>query len=302
MEQNINFGIDSSIMKQDIALDIDMFKEILSRPKEGNNSPYTALYEVYKKILEYHNIACNSKWADEIDIIEKAITDQTTKDYFGQFLIRDSRINKIKVNDDDTTDEYIYNIAKCLQQKILVTNKDKDTDYKLNAYNEQQFVSDKYKNDCVLYRLPKILGYTSGDIFNDFNFLSFYFNDCTLVEFIDAFLLDPCKPNYNSSLDFILSFLGQIKEGTNIRFHYDIANSKDFEYKLFCNEIKKAYPSLKLCKPEQKNGKNHDRFIIIDKNKYSMTFTASFNNIEKKINVFEVNKTFKIIIEEGRLY
>ena len=33
-----------------------------------------------------------------------------------------------------------------------------------------------------------------------------------------------------------------------------------------------------------------------------MTFTASFNNIEKKINVFEVNKTFKIIIEEGRLY
>lgn len=299
MEQNISIGIGDTNRKQKIAFDVNVFKELLSNANKDINYFYLELPKVISQIQDYHNLTCNLKWLSDVELLKTLNIDYNILNQFYQLLLRNDKIKFYNINDMDNSDEYVYKMANVLPQKILVSNKNQDVAYKLNIYNEQQFVSKDYKNNCVLYRLPKILRYTSGDILNDFNFMGFYFNDCTLVEFIDSYLL---KPNYNSSLDLILSFLGQIKEGTNVRFHYDIANSKDFEYNLFCNDIKDAYPFLKLCKPKQKNGKYHDRFIIIDENKYSMTFTASFNNIEKKINVFEVNKSFEIIIEEGRLY
>jgi hypothetical protein len=297
MEQNSVLGINDVNRRQEIAFDVDVFKEILSNPLEKIDFPYRILYEILNFIRKYHNIVFNKKWLEEIEMIGDLITDQNTRKYFMQLLLTDLKVENSSVNKNDKTDDYIYNIAKYLQQKILITNKNKDTDYKLNTYSDIQFVSDNYKNDCVLFRLPKTLEYTYDEELENFNFLGFYLKDCSLIEFVDKYIDD-------SSVEFIFSILNQLDKDTKVYLHYDILNSTFFKYEDFRKNAKAKYPNLKFYKkpiPYIKE-KKHDRLIIIGKNKYSIKFTTSFNNIEKNEGKYKVKKSFTIIIKEGRLY
>lgn len=299
MEQVSNVDYKMEI-RQEIAFDTDIFRELLLKSNEDFNNVYFELIKILERIQDFHEIAINSKWLSEIEVLETLNIDYNLLNIFQQLLLRNDRIKFLHVNSDESSDKDIYEIANALFQNILVSDKNNNVKYKLNKYNKTQFISDNYNNDCVLFRLPKTTDYNSGDILKNLNFFGFYLKNCNFIEFVDPYLI---QPNYNSSLDFTLCILDQISGDLDVCFHYDIDKSINSEYENFCKIIKSHKPNIRICSPQRYNKKNnHDRFIIINKEFFSLKFTSSFNNIVKNKKVFNIKKNFSIIIKKGRLY
>ncbi len=288
-------------MKQKITFDIAVFNDIIRKSKDDLYLAEMDFFEIVSTIRKFHHTLRNSFWKSDLEYLFLNDIEHNLKDKFMQCLFRADFMNYIDVNyNEDDKGDYLYKLALSQDDRILISDK---TDYHssdLNIYNRNEFINDSQSNDSLLYRIPKTNYFRAKSILNNFNLLKFYLSDCTLLEIIDPYLL---KNSYIPAFNFISAILQLINHDLKIRCYYFFDKYSENEYDRLIDKLSMDNKNIEFLKPKHYyDENNHTRYLIINKDLFTIEFNASFNNFNKVNNGFHVSKGFSINIVEGRHY
>lgn len=288
-------------MKQKIAFDIAVFNDIINKSKEDLYLAEMDFFEIVSTIRKHHHTLRNSLWKNELELLFLNEIEQNLKDKFMQCLFRADFMNYTDVNyGEEDKEEYLYKLAFSQIDKILITDKADYHSSDLNIYSKNEFVNGSQPNNSLLYRVPKTNYFRAKSILSNFNLLRFYLSDCTLLEIIDPYLLkNSCIPAF----DFISAILHLINKDLKIRCYYFFDKYAENQYNILIDKLTNDNENIEFLKPKHYyDENNHTRYLIINKDLFTIEFNASFNNFNKVNNGFQASKGFSINIVKGRHY
>lgn len=287
-------------MRQKIVFDLNIIKDIIELSKSDYIMALIEFNSIIDKIKNYHDTVYNLNWLNELENMINENMDFNLRDLFKQVLLRKDIMNLYLSNLIlDNNSLYKYKLASNQPDKILISDNCEPNEFDLNIYNKEIFVNEPNKNNCILYRIPKYFQYNAGDTINGFDILRFYLENSSLIEIIDPYLLE----QKNTTYQLIESFLKQTGNEIKLRFYYHFNKDTKEEYKNLKKRILQKFPNINILNPKPYNNiDNHDRFIIVNKDLFSIRFSCSFNNLVFHDNYFRIKSNFTINIVEGREY
>lgn len=292
-------------MKQKIALDYKAFEDFIIK---CSNSDMDGIYNFagfYSKLLEYHilireDLSSNSnKWNDTLWSIKNKLEDKSQfRVFFNDLFIRSEKfeISKEKLSNACTT-EFSEFLAEKTDDKILITNNSIEKGTEIQTVDTEYFINtNKFKKNCRLLRYPKKINFNSGDLLNNLKLFSPYLRNAKSLDIFDKYSFK--NSGHADPIDFISELIKVCVEKPEVVIYYEIEplNVREAVLKKRISEFIsnlsfKNYPSSEL----------HDRYIIVNKNETTISFSASFNNIQYTSNSFRINKKFSISFEKGKI-
>ena len=150
--------------------------------------------------------------------------------------------------------------------------------YDLSVFNSNEWVA-----QCLLFRVPKTIHILPSYTFHNLRIFSPYLRTAEEIEFCDLFLFESAK-FFESETNFVFEVLSLCKESVKVKIHCR-PNPTNISQRKFEKEIKNRFRKIKFDGFFKYNlpnkNVNHDRFIIVNLNEYSIRFTSSFNNLSK---------------------
>ncbi len=292
---------------QEIAFDLEIVDSILSNSSAQNS--INKLIKISQNLKDYHKVI-DSITENEISFWQESINKIKRKHHghaFVQFLdilFSPLNLNFNPVPPSESEDKFEYYINQS-PDKIGITEKKEEYEEKYFVYSSDEFIENYFDNRNNLFRLTKVINYKKGDKFYPQVFYP-YLREAKKIEYLDKYLFAEA-----SDLDkkLILSLIKEsqsLKEMvfyTELNFHDMKLAFKKGAFNAFKKSVKKQLRNVKIEEMKQYNSReNHDRFLIVDSDRYSITITTSTNNLEIKGDKFVVKKPFKIIFSKGRDY
>lgn len=291
---------------QPVALDLSLLEKL--RDNWADYDMQREFHNMAKHLKDFHSIPIDnqngaSEWLKGFRKILDSIQDQNLRKMIDDRLgPRNMNFNPVILS--QVTD-LLKTLAETTPDKIGVQAKSK-TEEAIRYYNLIDFNSQEYDTRCRLYRIPKTITFKPGKEFSPAEILAPYIREAKQIEFCDLFLFK--NPKFEDDAEFILSVLRLCFKPAEILLHGE-PNELNLLQKKTEKTIKslygdKVYKGVKKYNPPTKDD-NHDRFIIIDRNKISIRFSSSFNNLRKvsdKENIFKAKDSFIIEISKGRKY
>lgn len=282
---------------QPIAINIKVLSKLISAWREYDSQ--LNFYLLCKNLKNYHTITIDkqkydSEWLTFLYNLREDLKDDNIKKIIEDLLLRGMKYEIVEIA--DYNDLFLYLVHKTPDKIGLDETQCVKED--LALYDLESFNNTNYNKTNFLFRIPKNITFKCNDYISERLFIP-YLRKSEKIEFCDRYLF---SLDGVSETDFLISLLSQCTGVKEIVFHCNPnplnKRQKDFEKKL-----KKALsnkPKLSFILYNRK--KNHDRFIIVDDDKYSIRFSNSFNNIIQKEGRFIAKKSFNIDFSTGRYY
>lgn len=291
---------------QPVALDLRLIEQL--RDNWADYKTQREFHKMTEYLEKYHSIPIDnqggvSEWLTGFRKMLDSIQDQNLRKMFDDLLgPRNMKFTPVMLSQ---VSDLLKNLAETTPDKIGVQSKSK-TEEAIRYYNLIDFNSQEYDTRCRLYRIPKTITFKPGKEFSPAEILAPYIREAKQIEFCDLFLFK--NPKFDDDAEFILSVLRLCSKPAEILLHGE-PNELNLLQKKTENTIKslygdKVYKGVKKYNPPTKDD-NHDRFIILDRNKISIRFSSSFNNLRKvavKENIFKVKDSFIMEFSHGRKY
>lgn len=292
---------------QDIAFDVEVIDSILSNSTSVDS--ISKLMRISQYLKEYHRIIDSisesdiSFWQESINKIKQKFKGHEFIQFLD-FLFGPVNLRFAPVKSNYKDDKFYYHIKQS-PDKIGITERDIDFDNQYFIYSSNEFISNNFNNRNNLFRLTKVINYKKGDEFYPQVFYP-YLRKAKKIEYADKYLFAEASELDNK---IILSIIDECK-ALNEMIIYSELNIPEIKlafkkatFKSFKKTLKKHSPKIDLEEMKQYNSHdNHDRFLIVDNDKYSITFTTSTNNLEIKGDKLFVKKPFKIVFSKCRDY
>lgn len=288
---------------QPIAVDTDLILSLVENFWE--KSSQRAFSDLGKNLEKFHTVYIDknsqnhSSWWQDFEKIRDSIPNKDIRKLFDDTLGPRGGIRYVE-NKLDFENALFHKLVQITPDKIGVSSVGK----KINegdVYDIDSFNSTEFKHDNYLFRIPKVINIRPNHFFKDFRLFKPYLINASELEFCDKFLF---KGTRFDDPEFVYRLLEIPVNLTRVAIHCD-KNDLNLIQK---NAKRKIQDELGISNPEFKQysekNKNHDRFIIINKEEFSIKLTTSFNNIKfhKDTNVFTAEDAFTIIFDKGRLY
>jgi len=289
---------------QPIALNIQVLEQLIDNWSDVKSQ--REFHKLAENLENYHCIFIDKKdhrsvWLENLRSLRNNIKDSNIKKIFDD-LIGPKNI-KYKPVDVEDNQDLLISIAQKTPDKIgLNTKKLRSNDlrfYDLKTFNTNEFDTTNY-----LFRIPKVVTIKPGERFDDLRLFSPYLRDANKIEFCDLYLFKSNKSE--SEITFITELIGLAGKPSEVIIHCEpnplnVIQKKSLEnlHSTFGKSLSVEY---KKYNPPTRDV-NHDRFIIVDHNKYSIRFTTSFNNLKQSSKAkFEAKDSFLIEFSCGRKY
>ncbi len=124
------------------------------------------------------------------------------------------------------------------------------------------------------------------------------------IEIIDKQLFKDTRNETEG--DFLIEILKTVENLQEIGLISEKIPKNNLRLKSFQKKVRDISPNIVFLKHREyvSRGKNHDRFLIVDKNKYSIMFSTSFNNfyLNSEKNEFVSKAGFEIVFKKGRKF
>lgn len=289
---------------QPISINPKIIDELFSNWADSKvQREFHKLTDNLEKFHEVYIDKCNygSQWLDEFRRIRSKINDQNIRKLFDDLIgPRNIKYIPVEVNQGDN---FLFEITHKTPEKIGVNN-EKDSSKELQFYDLIKFNSHDFDTRNFLFRIPKNVTVSPGEVFKDMRLFSPFIREAVKIEFCDLFLFK--NPMYEDDAEVIFCLLNLCRNLKEIIIYCEPnplnALQKKVEVHIKNHFGKNVFKGFEKYNPPTKDV-NHDRFIIIDTDKFSIRFTASFNNLRKNTNGFFKSKdSFLIEFSEGRKY
>ncbi|MCR4417583.1 MAG: hypothetical protein NUV92_07545 [Ignavibacteria bacterium] len=294
-------------MKQPIVLDPEVIFTLLNnRDVLDNGYNFFRLIKILKEhhIIVFDNNSGTSIWLNEFEKIKNSLKNK----YESQFLnyINPKHLNFAFYIINSDQKNFLFELAQKTPEKIGIKYESLKKD-KIIFYDIKYFNSDN-NNDTenFLLRDNKTIELSIGTTISDFRLFSPYVREAQQIEICDKYFM--INPNYDDDLNFILSIVKKSKKLNKLIFHINLDEDKqlnDYKKELIFSRASEFFgeKGIELDFYLYNSELNHDRFILIDTNKFSIKFTTSFNNFRKiNENTFRVAKACSIIFTTDRKY
>jgi len=296
---------------QPLAFQLDLLEELVEKLQNGDYNTISLYFKLITKLKDFHVIYFDNSvdqngsiWFEKyVNILENAkVNKQIAFNYLNGTFIREFvKMEKVNINqiNEDNID---YQIAQATPDKLLLCKKNVEKNINLNYYSSDRFINEKYGQDCILYRLPKNQEFRAGSVIKNFDFLKPYFRNCKNIEIFDNYLFRKRTNKVDS--DFIRDIIKLVEWRSDLKIYFDMNPLSLSLFNEFKECIHSVNPNIIINKPEQySKQRNHDRFIILDKDRISLRFTTSFNNYKRdESGFYKVLDNSSIIYTRGRSY
>lgn len=266
--------------------------------------------QTIERIKKFHIVYTdkNGKWFEELSRIKGQLS-HNEKDVFDNIIIKQlsKTFEHIEIAEKDS-DLNIELARKTIDSLLLGTTKEKveaKNELKNNSVKwikQSEFISDEYKPNNILFRIPKIVKVAPEYNFRNFDFLAPYIRGAKKIEIMDKQLFKDSRNDSEVQLFVnILKYTNELKE---VQLYWE-PNEHNLRYIKFKKEIGDLIGNVTFLENCSYLGrsKNHDRFIIVDHDEYSIRFSTSFNNFYKNSDGnFGVKAGFSISYENGRSF
>lgn len=292
-------------MMQPITINTQIISDLMatwSNPKSQRE-----FHKFVENLEQFHQVYIDknntgSHWLREFrDIRNNVICDQNIRKLFDDLIgPRNIQYIPIRINQHKN---YFYETTRQTPDKIGLSQR-KETLNDIKFYDLPLFNSNEFNTQNFLFRIPKSIAISPGEELCDMRLFAPYVREANKIEFCDLFLFK--NPLYEDDSEFLFSILSLCTKIKNIEIYCEPNElnilQKRVEIRLKKEFGKNIFNGYKKYNPPTKDV-NHDRFIIIDHNKFSIRFTTSFNNFRKiGVNCFKVADAFLIEISKGRKY
>ena len=279
---------------QPIAIDPKIFEKFFLNYEEK----ITSIVLLVEKIQKYHQISKDSKgkWILQLEEIRNKL-EHNEKSMFDLLITKKISQQYSNVDIDDL--DFLKGITKLTPDSLLISD-DKICDVKY-CYSHEIFISDEYKPNNILYRIPKSVTVKPNYQFRNFDFIAPYIRNASKIEIMDKQLF---KDAINDSeITLLLEIMKKVKQLKKIQLYWE-PKDNNLRHKEFSKTVEEQFPSTEILPNKQyvSRGKNHDRFIIVDNTKVSIRFSCSFNNFYLENSNYYSKAGFKINYEEGRSF
>jgi hypothetical protein len=289
---------------QAISINTKIIDELVSN--WANSKVQREFHKLTDNLEKFHHVYIDkgyygSQWLNQFRRIRNNINDQNIRKLFDDLIgPRNIKYVPVKVNRDD---DYLFEITRQTPEKIGINNK-KDSLTELQFYDLTTFNSHDFDIRNFLFRIPKNVTVLDGEVFKDMRLFSPYVREAVKIEFCDLFLF--VNQKYEDDAEFIFCLLNLCPNVKEIIIHCEPnplnVLQKKVETHLKKQFEKNVFKGFKKYNPPTRDV-NHDRFIIVDTDKFSIRFTTSFNNLRKNVNgYFEAKDSFLIEFSKGRKY
>jgi hypothetical protein len=174
----------------------------------------------------------------------------------------------------------------------------------IRYYSLKRFLrDDEYTPQCVLLRRTKVVRLRPRDIL-PVESIAPYVRSCETLEFCDNFLFKNKKPRDVAFLGDVMSLAPGLKR---VALHYDRSSIDPYIKKNseeFVTRCASSRPGVTIDPRQYESWRgNHDRFILADRDRWSIRFTTSFNNLSPEAErKYCVEDDFDMIFVKGREY
>jgi len=283
---------------QPIVVNTDIFPKLLNNYLEN----ITLFTQTVAKLEKFHIIFIDDEnlWLDQLEKIQEDF-DQNQKSFIDNLIIKKLKYEKKQI--DSKTNSILYEILASLTPDNILLSNDKISSRIKYIYSPKEFISDNYKPNNILFRIPKPIKVKPNYSFRNFEFIFPFIRDASKIEIMDKQLFKDTKNE--TEMNFIIKILEGIRNLEEIQLYWE-PNDINIIYKKFLDKIKEIFPEINILRSKQyiSRGPNHDRFIIKNYDELSIRFTVSFNNFfyndKKKCYVSKAG--FKIDYEKGRSF
>lgn len=290
---------------QPAVIDTDTIKKcMLSWESIENRRLY---YDLVDNLKKFHALCIDdrNKWMLQLEQLKNELSQDAWQSLKAGF------INNDKLNRRSThvplSEELLIALASQTPDKLLLSENNGYRRCGLNVYDLEQFSSNKYEPQCVLYRIPKTQKFPADYLIQGLNFLRAYLQNARRIEICDPYLFHNGQQLWGQE-NFILDVLDLCLNIESVQFHWG-AESDNEAYRSFRRKFEAKYPIgniephvLYTRGSKDKPSKNHDRFILVDHDRYTIMFSTSFNNFKPCGRSYKVKKSCTITFDEGRQY
>ncbi|MBS4027168.1 MAG: hypothetical protein KGZ58_00905 [Ignavibacteriales bacterium] len=308
-------------MKQPIAIQFEVISNIINKCKNNDTDAYLSFFSLIKLLKEFHTVYIDkdknnySRWASFQLELGKSITDTTLKSLYDNLLgpntlSNNSNISFLqKTTQSETIEEIYTELARLTPEKVFLFDRVQHRENDIRYYSTERFLKEEqYNSDCVLLRIEKVIDIQPNRTFKHLDFLSPYLRTAKTIEFCDDFLFLDGQQN---DTEFIFDVLRLFSNFQSAVIHFDMnefnglnqIHPKNFEANFKRRFPNKQPPTFKQYRSQR--NENHDRFILVDNDKYSIRFSHSFNNIKLQDSANRIYKSgdaFQITFTRGRKY
>jgi hypothetical protein len=289
---------------QPISINTKIIDELVSN--WANSKIQREFFKLTENLENFHTVfidknTAGSQWLKQFRKIRNNINDQNIRKLFDDLIgPRKIRYLPVEVNQSE---DYLSEVTRKTPEKIGI-------DCKRNSFNDLDFFdvntfnSHNYDSRNYLFRVPKPVKILPGCVFKDMRLFSPYIREANKIEFCDLFLFK--NPQYEDDAEFIFCLLDLCKNIREIIIHCEPNPLNILQKKVETRLTKQFSKGVFKGFTKYKSGTkavNHDRFIIVNHDKFSIRFTTSFNNLRKNANgYFEAKDSFLIEFSNGRNY
>ncbi len=284
---------------QPIALNIEVLNSLISNFEDFKNQ--REFHKLVENFEKFHIIYYDKRWLKSFNEFRESISNDNILKLFDDLISpKNLKYESVETNNDD---DYLNDIARATPERIgLHTETCRKKE--LRFYNLQCFNSTEFDSENYLFRIPKTITIKPGEKFDDLRLFSPYVRNAKKIEFCDLFLFK--NTNATGEVKFLLSILQLSDCLEEVIIHCE-PNPLNIPQKKFENELKSKFSRKVSCEFRKYNlptkDVNHDRFIIVDKDKFSIRFTTSFNNLRlSSEGNLVVKDSFLIEFSKGRNY
>lgn len=277
--------------KQEIAIENNIISNFFD--DELDISKLADFFSFYNKLKDYHLIFGNyESYKSFIHSIKEKHS------YFQSY--EDILLNNIQFKPSLVAD-FNSNVQKT-KDKIGLSDSIISGDSNSIIYSSKDFINNSFDHRCKLFRIPKNIVIKPNTNLGNLEILNPFLRNAELVEIMDPyFFKDTKKDNliYIRLLNILLEKCNNAKE---IIIHFYNDNDTLTQFNFWKNSLNKKFQKIKVDASKYNVNQNHDRYIVIDSNSYTITTTTSWNNVIINNGDFYSHKGFQLPIEEGRIY
>jgi len=276
--------------KQKIALDFGIIEMIFTQ-----NSVYNmaAKWHKFEERFSPFNQAVTNivKWEKDIENLK------TKSDEFQNYTIALLKLDYYDVPFEDFND-----CVRSTDDKIGISNNLTNEIKDFMIYTLDMYLDNKYDHRCRLYRIPKNIVIKPKTNLGNLEILDPFLRNAEVVEIMDSYFFKDTKKDNLIYIRLLNTLLEKCNNAKKIIIHFYNDKVTLAQFDFWKNSLNKKFQKLEVVSSRYNVKSNHDRYIVIDHDAFSITTTTSWNNIEFKDNQFFSPKGFQLSIETGRIY
>lgn len=284
---------------QPIAVNIEVLNSLISCFDDYKNQ--REFHKLVENFEKFHIIYFDKRWLNTFNEFRESIKNDNIRKLVDDLISpKNLKYEAVEINNKD---DYLTDIARVTPEQIgLHTESCRKKElrfYNLTCFNSNEFDSQNY-----LFRLPKTVTFKPYEKFEVSRLFAPYVRDANKLEFCDPYLFK--NTNAKGEIEFLIKILELSDCIGEVIFHCEL-NPLNLNQKKIEEHIKTKFKKRCSCQFSKYNlppkNVNHDRFIIVNKDKFSIRFTTSFNNlILSSDRELSVKDSFLVEFSSGRKY